>query len=94
MITKSLHEELKHKGILVTALHPGWARTGIGGPEATLSPEESIKACMSVPLNLSTENSGSLLSYNGETIEWWIDILIYSFNTIPEVSLLLFISDL
>ena len=48
----------------------GWARTGIGGPEATLSPEESIKACMSVLSNLSTENSGSLLSYNGETIEW------------------------
>nr|XP_022344163.1 uncharacterized protein LOC111137142 [Crassostrea virginica] len=70
MITKSLHEELKHKGILVTALHPGWARTGIGGPEATLSPEESIRACMSVLSNLSTENSGSLLSYNGETIEW------------------------
>ena len=48
----------------------GWARTGIGGPEATLSPEERIKACMSVLSNLSTENSGSLLSYNGETIEW------------------------
>lgn len=38
MITKSLHEILKQKGILVTALHPGWMRTGIGGPQATLSP--------------------------------------------------------
>ena len=66
MITKSLHEVLKHKGIIVMALHPGWMRTGIGGPQATLSPKESIKACM----NLSTGNSGCLLSHNGETTEW------------------------
>ena len=70
MITKSLHEELKHKGILVTALHPGWVRTEIGGPEATLSPEESIKACLNVLSNLSTEKSGCFLSHIGETIEW------------------------
>lgn len=71
MVTKSLHEELKTKGILVAALHPGWVRTGIGGQEATLSPEESIKDCLNVlSKKLSTENSGCLLSYNGEKIEW------------------------
>lgn len=74
MVTKSLHEELKTKGILVAALHPGWVRTGIGGQEATLSPEESIKDCLNVLSKLSTENSGCLLSYNGEKIEWWPDL--------------------
>nr|XP_011422365.2 C-factor-like [Crassostrea gigas] len=70
MVTKSLHEELKNKGILVAALHPGWVRTGIGGPEATLSPEESIKDCLNVLSKLSTEKSGCLLSNNGDKIEW------------------------
>lgn len=74
MVTKSLHEELKTKGILVAALHPGWVRTGIGGPEATLSTEESIKDCLNVLSKLSNENSGCLLSYNGEKIEWWPDL--------------------
>lgn len=70
MVTKSLHEELKNKGILVAALHPGWVRTGMGGPEATLSPEESIKDCLNVLSKLSTEKSGCLLSNNGDKIEW------------------------
>ncbi|XP_062592212.1 C-signal-like [Saccostrea cucullata] len=70
MITKSLHEELKEKDILVTALHPGWVRTDIGGPQAEMSPEESVKACLTVLSKLSRENSGRFLSYTGEVIDW------------------------
>lgn len=70
MITKSLHEELKGKGILVSALHPGWARTDIGGPKAELSAEESINACMNVLSKLSSDNSGLFMSYNGQVIDW------------------------
>jgi NAD(P)-dependent dehydrogenase (short-subunit alcohol dehydrogenase family) len=70
MITKSLHEELKGKGILVTALHPGWARTNIGGPHADLSAEESVHACMNVLSKLSSDNPGIFMSYSGEVLDW------------------------
>ncbi len=62
--------ELKPLGVTVVALHPGWVRTDMGGPNAPLSAPESVAGIIATIDGLSLENSGSFLDYRGEMVAW------------------------
>lgn len=70
MVMKGLHEDLKNRGILSVALHPGWVRTSMGGPEAPMEAEESADALFRVLTSLEGKDGGLLLSYRGTVIPW------------------------
>ncbi|KAK3084288.1 hypothetical protein FSP39_011115 [Pinctada imbricata] len=70
MFTKSLSVELREHGILAAALHPGWVRTDMGGPRATLGEEESIRGCLNVMAGLTEEKSGKMIAFDGRVIPW------------------------
>ncbi|XP_071753967.1 C-signal [Centroberyx gerrardi] len=70
MVSRCMAVDLEPDGILCMALHPGWVRTDMGGPEAPLSPEESISSILSVIGGLTEKDHGSFLHYTGEPLPW------------------------
>ncbi len=68
--SQCLAVELKPLGVTVVALHPGWVRTDMGGPNAPLSAPESVAGIIATVDGLSLENSGGFVDYRGQTVAW------------------------
>ncbi len=69
-VTRAMAHDLKGRGITVTPLHPGWVRTEMGGPSASISPEESVTGMKRVIDALTPAESGAFLAYDGSTLPW------------------------
>ncbi len=67
---RSLAADVKEWGISTVLLDPGWVRTDMGGPNAPLSPEESVSGMMKVIDALTVGQSGSFLGWQGDTRPW------------------------
>ncbi len=70
MFTRSLARELAAEGFTCVALSPGWVRTQMGGPQAPLSPQESVQAMRAVLEKLTPRDTGRFLDHRGETLPW------------------------
>ncbi len=57
-------------GITTVAIAPGWVRTDMGGPSASLSPEESASAVMSLANGLNSADNGKFYRYDGAELAW------------------------
>jgi NAD(P)-dependent dehydrogenase (short-subunit alcohol dehydrogenase family) len=57
-------------GIIAAPLHPGWVRTDMGGPRATLDVETSVAGLRRVIAGLTPEQAGRFWSYDGGELRW------------------------
>lgn len=69
-VVKSLSVDLKPMGITVISLHPGWVKTDMGGPNAPVSIDESIKGMMKVIDTTDIGNTGTFLNFDGNELPW------------------------
>ena len=70
MFTVTAAAQLKDQGITVVCFHPGWVRTGMGGPQASLTPEESAEGIVAAVDGLTIEDSGRFLRWDGTDHPW------------------------
>jgi NAD(P)-dependent dehydrogenase (short-subunit alcohol dehydrogenase family) len=69
-VLKSAALDLRERGVTVVALHPGWVRTVMGGPEAELDAVESVTALRRLLDQVDATYSGGFFGHNGERIPW------------------------
>jgi len=71
MFSRSIAHEFADEGLLCIAVHPGWVRTDMGGADAAVAPEDSVRAMLRVIAGMRTEDSGSYFNgLDGERLPW------------------------
>jgi NAD(P)-dependent dehydrogenase (short-subunit alcohol dehydrogenase family) len=70
MLMRTSAIDLTARGITCIVVNPGWVKTDMGGPNAKLSPEESIQALRRVIAKIGPEDSGKFYNYDGREYPW------------------------
>ena len=69
-VTQGLANDLRPEGIAAVTLHPGWVRTDMGGPSASIAPETSAAGILEIAETLDLSGTGRFLNYDGSEIDW------------------------
>jgi NAD(P)-dependent dehydrogenase (short-subunit alcohol dehydrogenase family) len=70
MVVVNLAQDLAEQGITVLAFHPGWVKTDMGGPNATVTPHESAAGMRKVIAEAGLDQSGGFFNYDGRVLAW------------------------
>ena len=69
-VVKSLSIDLREQGVICVALHPGWVKTDMGGPNAEITTRQSVKQLFSHLSKLTIKDSGRFIDIDGSDIPW------------------------
>ena len=69
-VVKSLSIDLAPYKIPVVALHPGWVRTDMGGPNGLIDVQESVSGLSQVIDRINMKQTGQFFNYDGSHIPW------------------------
>mgnify|MGYP001825777424 CR=1 FL=1 len=70
MFNRTLSVELSGEGFTCVVMSPGWVQTDMGGPNANLTPEESITGMKKVIDGLTPKDNGTYRNWDGVAIPW------------------------
>jgi len=68
--SKNMSIELLPKGILVIPLHPGWVKTSMGGQNALIETQESVRGIINVLEKLDENTTGHFMRFDGKEASW------------------------
>ena len=67
---RAIEPKWRSKGVTSVLLHPGWVATDMGGVNAPVSVEDSVKGMKSVIDNSTIQNSGKFYTWKGDVHPW------------------------
>lgn len=70
MVMKTLAPDVVDLGVISIALSPGWVQTDMGGSDAPLTPFDSVSGMRRVLAEVSLQDSGRFLNYDGTELAW------------------------
>ena len=70
MVMRSAAIDLVPRSIICVLINPGWVKTDMGGPNGTLSPQQSVSAMRRLVENLVPDDSGKFYNYDGREYPW------------------------
>lgn len=70
MVNALMAHELAARGLTSVAVHPGWVRTEMGGPEAPLSIEQAVEKILATVATFKPEHNGKFIDLDGKELPW------------------------
>jgi len=70
MAMRSIAMELGGEGFTVVVVHPGWVRTDMGGPNATLDVGTSVEHLVRLVERLRPTDNGRFFDHDGGELPW------------------------
>ena len=70
MFSMAMKNELEGMGSSLLIIHPGWVETDMGGPNAPLSTDESVRGIMQRITEQNMSMSGRYVQFDGTPVEW------------------------
>lgn len=70
MFTRSLASDLRGQGFIVVTMNPGWVQTDMGGPNASLTAQQSVDGIRAVVDGLTPGDSGTFRNHSGAIEPW------------------------
>jgi NAD(P)-dependent dehydrogenase (short-subunit alcohol dehydrogenase family) len=70
MFMRSMAAEVGRWGITTVLLDPGWVRTDMGGPSASLTPRQSVEGMIHIIDGLTRRQNGRFLTWQGRELAW------------------------
>jgi len=67
--TELLAADLRDREIMVDCFHPGWVKTDMGGPQASVEPEKAAQTALFLAARSHSTQTG-LFSRDCEVIPW------------------------
>ena len=70
MVAKGVSNDLKSRGVIAVALHPGWVKTRMGGVNAPVTLEQCVAGQQRLFDKLTLAETGRFFNFDGRELPW------------------------